>query len=198
MPCVLCSAPRQLQEAGSADWARRRPRTTGRPVHYCGTSPPLPCPALSSFLMADVMINVTQSRRIGPHTCPGGQDHSVVPARSGRDGPWTAGGKGKGGGTPIALPKDLTCSLQKTTQSIPTPRSIGPPDGRYRPSVVEERGEARVVRLDVGEGVYHSGFPSNPGALYQHRVPFLQEHVPVHVQFYPEGTYCRLPRPAIT
>lgn len=74
--------------------------------------------------------------------------------------------------------------------------SIRPPDGRYRRSVVEERGEARATQSSVLAGDGLLGEPPNVP-----KYPLSPLTVPnsgkSNVQFYPAGTYLA-PQAAIT
>lgn len=163
----------KLQEAGSADGARRRPRTTGRPVRVqvqwhlrcatmtikCNTvtqhwDPSLPIWAVTHF------VEPARSRLVLSHA------HTIR--------------------KPIALPKDLTCGLQSTTRSVPTSSSARPPGGRYRRSVVEERGEVRAAQPSAMSG----GGPLAvcTFAMYQTWLPILAMAMATS-QFYPKGTY---------
>lgn len=182
-------APGQLQEAGSAD-GRGETATQDD-----GSACPLHCTVPCRFLAASMGMtgrwmyvhHVTQkhpeTQSWAPVLCPGGQYHAAEPARWGDIGRLDCWGDiAEGGrGTPIALRKDLTCSLQSTTPSVPIATSTRPPDGRYRPSVVDERGEARVPSLAwyLGVVLEHPGSPcillfSQVAALHTRVSPLWQ------------------------
>lgn len=113
----------KLQEAGSADWARRRPRTTGRPVHACG------CAVVPAMCDHDDKMR-HGGHSIGPHPCPDGQQTSVEPARSGLMcccSRWLAltHSSSYTHTHTIALPKDLTCGIERATRSVPTSPASG-------------------------------------------------------------------------
>lgn len=177
----------KLQAAGSADGARRRPRTTGRPVHACGCAV---VPAMCDH--EDKMRHGGHS--IGPYPCPDGQQTSVEPARSGLMcccSRWLALTRSSSLTHTIALPKDLTCGIERATWSVPTTPSIRPPDSRYRLSVVEERGEARAAQSSARWAMVLLGAPTQP--TYQSIPSPLSppNSGKSNVQIYPAGTMVR-------